>query len=184
MTAPQQPHVSLGGTRPLIFGVAVPRLEASAPLYSHFIETLAGLTTIRAFGWTRAYTHRHLSHLDASQKPYYLLLCTQRWLVFVLDLMVAVLATVLVGLAVGLRERLNPGLLGVALVNMTALSQSLSSLVNYYTQLETSLGAVARIKDFARDTPVEDGWEKDADVAEEWPAEGEVKFEAVSASYG
>jgi len=26
-------------------------LEAKSPLYSHFIESLAGLVTIRAFGW-------------------------------------------------------------------------------------------------------------------------------------
>ncbi len=26
-------------------------LEAKSPLYSHFIESLSGLVTIRAFGW-------------------------------------------------------------------------------------------------------------------------------------
>ena len=26
-------------------------LESKSPLYSHFTETLSGLTTIRAFGW-------------------------------------------------------------------------------------------------------------------------------------
>ncbi|CAN8102283.1 unnamed protein product [Discula destructiva] len=159
-------------------------LETSAPLYSHFIETLAGLTTIRAFAWSAAYTRANHALIGQSQKPYYLLLCIQRWLVFVLDLVVAGLAVVLVGMAIALRARMNPGFLGVALVTMTDLSHALTNLVQYWTMLETSLGAVARIRDFARDTPVEEGWELDGFVEETWPARGEMKFEGVCASYG
>jgi ATP-binding cassette, subfamily C (CFTR/MRP), member 1 len=40
--------------------------------------------------------------LDTSQKPYYLLFCIQRWLSFILDLMVMVLAVVLMVLVVKL----------------------------------------------------------------------------------
>lgn len=63
-------------------------LEAKSPLYSHFLESLNGLVTIRAFGWTEDFQENNLRLLDASQKPYYLLFCIQQWLALVLDLMV------------------------------------------------------------------------------------------------
>jgi ABC-type multidrug transport system fused ATPase/permease subunit len=77
-------------------------LEAKSPLYSHFIESLSGLVTIRAFGWGTNFEEQNLALLDKSQKPYYLLFCIQRWLGLVLDLMVTALAIILMVLVVKL----------------------------------------------------------------------------------
>lgn len=100
-------------------------LEAKSPLYSHFIESLSGLVTIRAFGWSETFQvvgfgrlktfadfvqERSLMLLDISQKPYYLLFCIQRWLALVLDLLVMVLAVILMSLVVklvGILHRFN-----------------------------------------------------------------------------
>lgn len=64
-------------------------LEAKSPLYSHFLESLNGLVTIRAFGWAERFQESNLELLDASQKPYYLMFCIQRWLALILDLVVS-----------------------------------------------------------------------------------------------
>ncbi|KAH8200433.1 hypothetical protein TruAng_005396 [Truncatella angustata] len=158
-------------------------IEANAPLFSHLIETQSGLATIRSFGWTRDYTLKNRLRLDESQKPYYLLLCIQRWLVLVLDLVVAGLTAVLVGMAVALRTKLDAGFLGLALVGMMNLSHSLTDLVQHYTMLETTLGAIARIKDFAENTPAErrPGEDDSPDVS--WPSQGAIEFKNVFASY-
>jgi len=150
------------------------------------MESLAGLDTIRSYGWTEGYISENLRLLDVSQKPYYLLLCIQRWLVLVLDLVVAALAVVLVGMAVGLRSSISPGFLGLALVNMMGLSQSLTKLVQHWTNLETSLGAIARIKSFSETTPVEDSPAETSpgSLSPEWPHTGALKIERVSACYG
>ncbi|KAI1272257.1 P-loop containing nucleoside triphosphate hydrolase protein [Xylaria sp. FL0933] len=158
-------------------------LETSAPLFSHFIESLSGLVTIRAFGWTRGYTDKTNKLLNESQKPFYLLLCIQRWLVLVLDLVVAGLAVLLVGLAVALRSKISPGFLGIALVQLTGLSHALTSLVQYWTLLETSLGAIARIKDFSENTPSETTAEESREPPSNWPHRGALTFDSVSASY-
>ncbi|KAJ9485611.1 hypothetical protein VN97_g7741 [Penicillium thymicola] len=89
-------------------------LESRSPLYSHFAEALEGLPTIRAFGWQDASTEILTHHLDQSQKAYYMLLCAQRWLNLVLDIVVMALATVVVTLAVMLRNNTDSSLLGVA----------------------------------------------------------------------
>jgi ATP-binding cassette subfamily C (CFTR/MRP) protein 1 len=111
--------------------------------------------TIRAFGWVGPYEAKSLRLLDTAQRPYYLLLCIQRWLVLVLNLVIASMAVLLMGLAVALRGTISPGLLGVALVMMMSMGHTLGNFVVYWTLLETSLGAVARIKRFSEDTPSE-----------------------------
>jgi ATP-binding cassette subfamily C (CFTR/MRP) protein 1 len=82
-------------------------LEAKSPLYSHFIESLSGLVTIRAFGWAPNFQDLNLALLDVSQKPYYLLLCIQRWLALILDLIVAGLAVILMVLVRGTHKSLH-----------------------------------------------------------------------------
>ena len=44
-------------------------LEAKSPLYTNFLETLSGLSTIRAFGWTRQNLALNRKLLGLSQKP-------------------------------------------------------------------------------------------------------------------
>lgn len=93
-------------------------LESRSPVYTHFLETLSGLSTLRAFRWQEASSEVNIRRLDTSQRPYYLLYCVQRWLALVLDLIVAALAIVVVALAVSLRGSTSPGLLGVSLNNI------------------------------------------------------------------
>lgn len=142
-----------------------------------------GLVTIRAFGWTSAYGDKTLTLLDTSQRPYYLLLCIQRWLTLVLNLVVAGLTVVIMGLAVALRSSINPGLLGVALVSMMTLGLSLAGVIQQWTLLETSLGAIARIKSFAQETPSEMLPAENIDPGEQWPTKGQLSFQHVSLRY-
>lgn len=48
-------------------------LEAKSPLYTHFIDTIKGITTFRAFGWVPQGVARNHVLLDDSQRPAYLL---------------------------------------------------------------------------------------------------------------
>ncbi|KAL7945596.1 P-loop containing nucleoside triphosphate hydrolase protein [Trichoderma barbatum] len=158
-------------------------IEHKAPLYSHFLGSINGLATIRAFGWTHPYTAKNLALLDSAQKPSYLLNCIQRWLTLVLDLVVAALTVLLVVFAVVLRGKLNPSLLGVALVNMMSLGLSLKGIILAWSQLETSLGAVTRIKNFEETTPSELLPEENYSPPEEWPAQGSLEFVNLSVQY-
>lgn len=123
--------------------------------------------------------------LDAAQKPFYLLLCIQRWLSLVLDLVAAGLTVLLVGTAIALRSRVDPGLLGIGLVMMIDLGEILSSLIQNWTLLETSLGAIARIKEFSEETPSEERG-MTAQTYEQppnWPSRGEIEFVNASITY-
>ena len=101
-------------------------LQFNAPLQTHFAETISGLATIRAFGWKKSFENQHLERLDQSQKPFYLLMCIQRWLAVVLDIVVAFLATLLMVIVVAKRKSINPTLVGIGLLNVTAFNGRLT----------------------------------------------------------
>jgi ABC-type multidrug transport system fused ATPase/permease subunit len=158
-------------------------LEQKAPVYTQFLETLTGLVTIRAFGWSRSAVTLNHSLIDKSQQPFYLLLMVQQWLALVLNLVTAALAILVVGLAVKLRDSVSAGLTGVSLVQLITLAETLKLLIQFWTSLETSLGAVARIRNFSEETPDERQPGEDQLPPEQWPACGSIEMHRVSASY-
>ncbi|CEJ57253.1 hypothetical protein PMG11_05953 [Penicillium brasilianum] len=158
-------------------------LEAKAPLYAQFLGTTEGLTTIRALHWQERFADQNAELLDMSQKPLYIMYSIQQWLRVVFDLLVAGLATVLVTLAVFVTKKTGSGALGVALLNLLSFNSTLTLLVTNWTQLETSLGAIARVKQFVTDPQLQLARSEMA-CPEDWPWEGRVEFRRVSASYG
>ncbi|KAF5005603.1 hypothetical protein FDECE_7964 [Fusarium decemcellulare] len=159
-------------------------LEEKAPLYTQFLETLSGLTTIRAFGWGPAAIQANHALVDRSQRPFYLLIIVQRWLVLVLDLTTTALALLLVGLAVRLRNEVDVGLTGVSLVQLISLSETVNMLIQFWTSIETSIGAVARIKQFAEDSGEESLPGETLEPPQRWPDRGAIQITGLTASYG
>ena len=147
----------------------------------HFLETLGGLATIRAFGWIGESEKLLNNYLDASQRPMYLLWMIQQWLTFVLDLVVALLGILLVGLA--LRFNMSAGFAGVALINLLSFSVMLINVVRNWTNLEISIGAVSRVKTFSESTEREDQPDETTLPPKDWPSAGKVAIKPVYASY-
>lgn len=160
------------------------QIEAKAPLYNRFIETVSGLTTIQAFGWEQRLQNSAYDLLDLSQRPFYLLFCIQLWVNLVLNLIVAGLAVVLVALIVILTEKTNGGFVGVALVTIMNFNMSLTNLIKYWTMLETSMGAISRIKCFVRDTEAESEPAVTAELSSCWPQQGRIEISNITVSYG
>lgn len=158
-------------------------LEAKSPLYTHFLETLHGLATIRAFGWSGASIEKSISLLDQSQRPLYLLYMVQRWLQLVLDLLTMVVAVVLVATATNLRST-SSSFIGVALINLMSINQELKMIVVNWTNLETSLGAVARIKSFQESIPTEHRTSELENPPSGWPYAGNIELRSVTGAYG
>jgi len=182
-------------------------LDTKGDLHTQFAETAAGIATIRAHRWTAHAQDRFAKSLDRSQEPFYLLYSVQRWLQLVMDLVVAGLVLVVAGVAVGLNKSqqesgsvgsaVTVGAIGVALTNATSLGQTLTNFIISWTTLETTLGAVARISLFKRntrlepkpdvDTPTDPPRSPPHDDSEGevvvWPDRGTIQLTNVWASY-
>lgn len=109
--------------------------------------------------------------------------CIQRWLNVVLDLFVAAIAVILVGLSLGLPKTATQGSIGLAMLNLMEFNQSLSMLVNSWTGLETSLGAIARLKSFLAETKSEDSNGDDETPPVDWLRRGLVRINDATAKY-
>nr|POE51560.1 multidrug resistance-associated protein 1 [Quercus suber] len=158
-------------------------LEALAQLMTHMTEIVPGVSTIRAFGWERQSHEKCLRLLDTAQRPFYLLLCVQRWLNLVLDIVTAAIATILVSLALTARDTVTAGSVGVSLLAILSFNEQLTYLINAWTSLETALGAVARCKNFEATTISENKILEIDEPPVDWPHGGELTYHGVSASY-
>ena len=157
-------------------------LEAKSPLYKQFTETLEGLATIRGLGIQEFFRGEFLDHLDESQKAYYIMMNVQRWLLLVLDSTVSGLTVMLVAIALCVPASSSAGGLGVALTTVLAFNGSLQTLIVAWTQVETSLGSVARTKSYEETTPNENaGGGDEPDKA--WPS-GRVEANKLNVRYG
>ncbi|KAF2668989.1 P-loop containing nucleoside triphosphate hydrolase protein [Microthyrium microscopicum] len=160
-------------------------LEAKSPLYQQFTETIEGVATIRALRSQEWFLSIFSTRLDESQKPHYLLLCVQRWLGLVLNMVLGATAVVLV--AISCTTRLSSaGGLGVALTTILAMNGQLHNLISAWTQAETSIGSVARTKEYATATPNENSpstiaqWNSHEST---WP-KGDIQISKLTTKYG
>ncbi len=158
-------------------------LEAKSPLYTHFTETLAGGATIRAFGLGLQTLLTNHTLLDNSQRPFYLMFAIQRWLNLVLDLVVAAVAIIMVAMALLIPGASSSGAIALSMFTLITFSMEPTVLITAWTSLETSLGAIARLKSFVANTPDENKEGEERDLPEDWPGEGAIKFDGLVAPY-
>lgn len=156
-------------------------IEAKAPLYAHFLETIHGISSIRAFGWDRHFSKKSQSLLNRSQRPMYMLFCIQQWLTLVLDLVVGMLGVLLIIIVTCLKDRFNTASIGVALTLLLTLNENLTQTIKMWTMTETSIGAVSRIQRFIEDTPSR--CNAPSPPPPDWPLHGAVGFHDVTAGY-
>jgi ATP-binding cassette subfamily C (CFTR/MRP) protein 1 len=98
-----------------------------------------------------------------------------------MQLIVAGLAVVLVALSTQLKS--NAGLTGASLVTLLNFGQTIAYLIVFYTALETSIGAVSRLRTFSLLVRPEDQPGEDVEPPEDWPHAGRIDIKDVSASY-
>ncbi|RDH24886.1 P-loop containing nucleoside triphosphate hydrolase protein [Aspergillus niger ATCC 13496] len=158
-------------------------IESKAPLSGFVNDTISGLLTVRAFGRIDEFQCQARQLLQTSQAANYMLLSIQVWLKMILDFIVMILAVAVTGLAVGLRSQRSVGFLGLALVNLISLSSTIRYVMTFWVDLETSIGAAARIRQFNISmTPEDDPSNRPEHKA--GFANGNVAFQDVSAVNG
>ncbi|KAJ9155467.1 p-loop containing nucleoside triphosphate hydrolase [Pleurostoma richardsiae] len=168
-------------------------LEAKAAVFSSFLEAFDGLETLRGFSWQRQAIISNERGIEDAQRPEFLLLTLQRWLNLVLDLLSAALGVIVIVIATMRREDVSGGQVGVALNVMLAANLTLLRLVESWTTLEISLGAVARLKMLGEHTPSEAEAPSEAawggaayrgpDLWRNWRIDGSIEMRDVVASY-
>ena len=101
-----------------------------------------------------------------------------------LNLIVGAVAVLLVTIAVEFQGSSDAGLIGLALVSLVGFTQILKQLVTNWTLLETSAGAVSRIRSFTAEVESENLPDECQNPPKNWPSEGAIEFQDITASHG
>ncbi|CAG0894697.1 unnamed protein product, partial [Darwinula stevensoni] len=161
------------------------RLEAisRSPIYSHFGETVAGISSIRAYRRERQFIRESEEGVDNNNKCQYPLITSLSWLRVRLEALGGIITFVASILAVFGRDSLSPALAGLCITYAMSLSKPFNWLARMMAEVETSIVGVERIKEYC-ETPVEAPWEiPEKKPKDGWPQEGTISFRDYQTRY-
>ncbi|KAK6349604.1 hypothetical protein TWF696_005888 [Orbilia brochopaga] len=161
------------------------RLEAvqRSPLYQHFGETLAGITTIRAYGDERRFVRDNLAKIDSHNRPFFYLWVANRWLAWRMDVagsLVAFFAGVFVILSIG---KIDAGLAGLSLTYAISFNDNVLWVVRLYAMVEQNMNSIERLKEYLEIEQEAADVIPDHRPPQDWPSKGAVSFEGYSTRY-
>ncbi|XP_037803863.1 canalicular multispecific organic anion transporter 2-like [Penaeus monodon] len=152
-----------------------------SPVYSHFSETLQGVSIIRAFKKQQEFYEESLRKIDLSLKAVYANAAINRWVTVSLETVghLITFTTAMVGV-VG-REYVGASLLGLALSYALNLIGDLEMLMRVSAEMEANIVSVERINDYlVREQ--EASWTT-SDTPTAWPEEGRISFRNFQTRY-
>ena len=155
----------------------VRRLESitRSPIYSHFSETINGVSTIRAYGVSGRFIRLSDDKVDANQVCYYPSAIANCWLAVRLEFLANCIIFFAALLAVISKGTLNGGAIGLSISYALNITLVLNVGVRMFAELENNVVAVERIDEYCQ-IESEADWYSSNPPADEWPEEGRVQF--------
>ncbi|KAM6355278.1 ATP-binding cassette sub-family C member 10 [Podargus strigoides] len=155
-----------------------------SPIYTHFSETLSGLSSIRAMRATQRFELENQLHLEQNQRCLFASNTAMTWLDIRLQMIGVAVVTAIAGIAIIQHQKQlgNPGLVGLALSYALSVTNLLSGLISSFTMTETMMVSVERTEEYTTDIPTEPQ-DKLVQVAADWPSQGLVEFQQVVLAY-
>ncbi|XP_055990713.1 ATP-binding cassette sub-family C member 6 [Sorex fumeus] len=158
--------------------------ERHSAVCSHLAESSQGSTVLRAFREQRAFVAQNDTRLNESQRVSFLKLVADRWLATNLELLGNGLVLVAAACSVMSKARLSAGLVGFSVSTSLKVMQTLQWTVRSWTDLESSIVSVERMKDYAH-APKEAPWKLSTRATQHpWPLGGQIEFRNFGLRYG
>ncbi|KAM9612292.1 ATP-binding cassette sub-family C member 2 isoform 6-T9 [Morphnus guianensis] len=146
-----------------------------SPIYSHFGETVSGLSVIRAFGHQERFLQQNESTMDINQKSVYSWIVSNRWLAIRLEFIGSLVVFFSALLAVISKGTLEGGIVGLSVSSALNVTQTLNWLVRTSSELETNIVAVERVHEYTK-VKNEAPWVTEKRPPHGWPSKGEIQF--------
>ncbi|NXU52281.1 MRP7 protein, partial [Turnix velox] len=159
-----------------------------SPIYTHFSETLLGLSSIRAMRATQRFELENQLHLEQNQRCLFASNTAMQWLDIRLQMIGVAVVTAVAGVAIIQHQKQlgNPGLVGLVLSYALSVTNQLSGLISSFTQTETMMVSVERTEEYTTEIPIEPQdkpIQVKAQVADDWLSQGLVEFQHVVLAY-
>ncbi|KAF9129560.1 hypothetical protein BGW39_004033 [Mortierella sp. 14UC] len=155
---------------------------SKSPLYQHFSETLAGVSTIRAMAAGEKFIAKSGEKADLSAETNLAFGMANRWLKVRLEFLAALIVFDAALLAVLSQGRISASLVGLSLTYAMNVTGDITYLVRSWAEMSNQLISVERIEEYVelrQEAPAITG----VCLPENWPAEGRIVFRNYSARY-
>nr|ALU63337.1 canalicular multispecific organic anion transporter 1 [Oryzias melastigma] len=146
-----------------------------SPIYSHFGETVSGLSVIRAYKHQDRFLKHNEVTIDENLKSVYPWIVSNRWLAIRLEFLGNLVVFFSALFAVISKGSIDSGLVGLAISYALNVTQTLNWLVRMSSELETNIVAVERVSEYT-EIENEAKWITDNRPPENWPDEGKLQF--------
>ncbi|KAF9969086.1 Canalicular multispecific organic anion transporter 2 [Actinomortierella ambigua] len=154
-----------------------------SPVYSHFSETLLGVSTIRVMtGAKQRFISISESRIDYMTQKYLVFLTCNRWLSFRLEMLGAVLIFAATILAVLSAETMDAAMVGLALSYSLSLTYLINLLVRSAAEIQNCMVNYERVDEYTN-KPTEAPTETGVPLPDQWPQAGRVQFQDYSTRY-
>jgi ABC-type multidrug transport system fused ATPase/permease subunit len=154
-----------------------------SPIYSHFSETLVGVSTIRAYGAQERFMQEMLHRLDTYTASFYLLWMSNRWLYCRIE-MTGAIVTLAAGIFIILQfGSIDAGLAGLSLTFSRSFLESVYWFVRQYTQVEMNLNSVERVQEYLVLEQEPPYIIEDHQPSAAWPTTASVEIQDLTISY-
>ncbi|KAF9216328.1 hypothetical protein BGZ59_010123, partial [Podila verticillata] len=154
-----------------------------SPILNHFQETLAGLATIRAYGFERQFQSKNLSNLDDNNRSFYLLWTVNRWLHWRVDLAGALVSFITGFLILQNWNTIAPGWAALSLTYALMFNASIVWVIRNYANNEMNLNSVERIAEYMELEEEPAAIIKDSRPPAGWPYAGEIVVDHLVMKY-
>ncbi|KAI7093714.1 Metal resistance protein YCF1, partial [Hortaea werneckii] len=157
-----------------------------SPIYAHFQESLAGVSTIRAYRQTKRFAMENEWKVDANLRAYFPSISANRWLAVRLEFLGSVIILAAAGFAivsVTSGSGLSAGLVGLAMSYALQITQSLNWIVRQTVEVETNIVSVERVLEYARLPSEAPEIISKQRPPNSWPSKGGVSFDGYSTRY-
>ncbi|KAL3972078.1 ATP-binding cassette, subfamily C (CFTR/MRP), member 2 [Sarotherodon galilaeus] len=153
-----------------------------SPIYSHFGETVSGLSVIRAYKHQDRFLKHNEVTIDENLKSIYLRIVSDRWLAMRLEFVGNLVVFFAALFAVISRDSIDSNVVGLSVSYALSVTQTLSWLVMTTSELETNIVAVERVNEYTQ-LKNEGNWVTDTRPPQMWPEAGRVQFENYKVRY-
>jgi len=164
------------------------RLDAASrsPIFSHFAESMAGVSTIRAMQTQEGMFGANVAKLQTQMEAYYLSNTAARWLSLRLQFNGTILvgAVSTLGIYTAKNGSVSAGVVGVAITYALKLTDTLNQVNRESADRETQMVSVERVHHYTTSVP------KEAELVVPgqalpagWPARGDVTCQNVTMRY-
>ncbi|KAF9932494.1 hypothetical protein FBU30_008067 [Linnemannia zychae] len=158
---------------------------SKSPLYQHFSETLAGVSTIRAMNAKERFIKLNDEKVDLSAETSLAFGIANRWLKVRLEFLGALIVFDTALLAVlnhGSDNRVSASLVGLSLTYAMNITVDITYLVRSWAEMSNQLISVERVEEYVQlrqEAPLETA----VRLPNNWPAHGQISFKDFSVRY-